>query len=147
MSVSAEDIARVVHAANSEWQAITGDELPSPPWDSAPDWQRDAALDGVRAALAGATPEELHETWCEGKRAAGWVYGSVKDPDSKTHPCLVPYGNLPEFQRVKDRLFCAIVGALAGEPDAAPVARPRPGWGRACDHPLDGHVDHGPWCA
>lgn len=43
----------------------------------------------------------------------GWVYGEVKDADKKTHPCIVPYNELPEFQKKKDHLFIAIVKALS----------------------------------
>ncbi len=47
------------------------------------------------------------------KVAEGWVWGPVKDPAQKQHPCIVPYLNLPIAQRRKDALFYAIVGALA----------------------------------
>lgn len=46
------------------------------------------------------------------KIGAGWGYGEVKDANAKTHPCIVPFDQLPEFQRKKDALFCAIVDAL-----------------------------------
>jgi hypothetical protein len=36
----------------------------------------------------------------------------VKDPDAKTHPCILPYHELPLEQRLKDSLFMAIVHAL-----------------------------------
>jgi hypothetical protein len=36
----------------------------------------------------------------------------MKDADLKTHPCLRPYCELPEFDRKKDILFLAIVRAL-----------------------------------
>ena len=109
---NAERIARVCHDANRAWQQTTGDPAVSPPWDQAPDWQRESAIDGVRQALNGATPEELHESWCAHKRAEGWTYGEVKDAAARTHPCLVPYTDLPEEQRRKDTLFAAVVGAL-----------------------------------
>jgi hypothetical protein len=48
------------------------------------------------------------------KLDAGWVYGEVKDAEKKTHPCLVPFSELPPFQQQKDSLFCGIVDALAG---------------------------------
>ena len=108
-----EQIARVVHEANRVMQDIDGDEAPSLPWHAETDHIRGSAVAGVRAARGGATPEQLHETWCEDKLAAGWRYGEIKDADAKTHPCLVPYAELPEHQQAKDRLFLAIVGALA----------------------------------
>jgi uncharacterized protein YodC (DUF2158 family) len=46
------------------------------------------------------------------KIAEGWVYGETKDSEKKTHPCLVSYDELPEFQKKKDALFCAIVDSL-----------------------------------
>lgn len=107
-----EDIARVCHEANRAWQHVTADEAPSPPWDQAPAWQRESAVEGVRQALAGASPEDLHEAWCEHKFAEGWRYGETKDLAAMTHPCLVPYDELPEEQRRKDALFAAVVAAL-----------------------------------
>ncbi len=106
------DIAQVCHAANRALQLIAGDPAPSPEWSDAPDWQRDSAIEGVAAAQAGATPEQQHEAWCDSKRREGWAYGPVKDAAAKTHPCLVPYADLPPEQQVKDAVFIAIVGAL-----------------------------------
>jgi hypothetical protein len=109
------DIARVCHEANRALQIIHADPAPSPAWDDAPEWQRNSAIDGVREALDGATPEQLHDAWCEQKLYEGWCYGDVKDPEAKTHPCLVPYGQLPAEQRVKDVLFQSIVRALGDQ--------------------------------
>jgi len=47
------------------------------------------------------------------KEADGWVYGVIKDPAAKTHPCMVPFEQLPAEQRAKDLGFKAIVRALA----------------------------------
>jgi hypothetical protein len=109
-----DSIARVCHAANRELQIIAEDPAVSPPWDEAPDWQRESARAGVRAMFDGTatTPEEQHETWCAQKVADGWTYGETKDANAKTHPCLVPYAELPPIQRAKDALFRAIVSAL-----------------------------------
>lgn len=111
----AQDVARVCHEANRALQIANGEptESVSPHWDEAPDWQYTSAIEGVKKARAGATPEELHEAWCEFKRADGWTYGDTKDGDAKTHPCLVPYAELPEEQRAKDALFYAVVSALS----------------------------------
>jgi hypothetical protein len=112
---SVEDIARVCHEANRAWQHATGDPAPSPAWDDAPQWQRDSAVDGVRHAQNGATPEQMHQAWCDYKTEAGWTHGPVKDAEAKTHPCLVPYAELDASQHRKDDLFVAIVTALSGE--------------------------------
>lgn len=107
-----EEIARVCHEANRAWCEANGDTS-QVPYDHAEGWQRDSAIEGVQAALEGATPEQLHESWCAAKVRDGWVYGEVKDAVAKTHPCLVRYDLLPEDQRLKDHLFGAIVGALS----------------------------------
>lgn len=107
-----EDIARVVHAANRELQIIQGDPNPSPPWDEAPEYQIREATAGVEQALRGITPEQSHELWCDRMRADGWQYGETKDFATKTHPCLLPFGDLPIGQQQKDILFIAIVRAL-----------------------------------
>ncbi|MBB4935667.1 hypothetical protein F4561_006576 [Lipingzhangella halophila] len=112
MAVHVDTIARVAHDANRALQLEQGDPAPSLPWDEAPRWQRNSARDGVSKALDGATPEQLHNSWCEFKLADGWAHGEVKDAARRTHPCLVPYEQLSEEQRAKDALFHAIVGAL-----------------------------------
>lgn len=100
--------ARVAHEVNRAYCQAIGDDS-QVPWDEAPDWQRNSAMKGVVAANNGATPEQLHESWCAQKRREGWKHGPVKDPEAKTHPCLVPYEQLPAEQRIKDHLFRAAV--------------------------------------
>jgi DNA-binding transcriptional MerR regulator len=117
--VTAEDIARVVHAANRELQIVQGDPTPSPPWDEAPDYQVREGIAGVQEVLRNRelTAEQSHELWCDRMRADGWTHGDVKDPARKTHPTLLPWAELPSEQRLKDRLFIAVVRALAPEED------------------------------
>lgn len=105
-------IAAVCHEANRELQLLL-DEEPNPHWDDCSDELQDSAIAGVIAALEGATPQELHASWCEERISNGWVYGETKNFDTKTHPCLVRYSELPEEQRLKDHLFGAIVNALS----------------------------------
>lgn len=112
-------IAAIAHAINAAYCASQGD-LSQPTWDDAPEWQQQSAIAGVEMHLANpdATPEQAHESWLEQKIADGWVYGAVKDPDAKTHPCCVPYEELPVEQKAKDYLFRAVVHALKDIPDA-----------------------------
>jgi hypothetical protein len=112
MDTTTASIARVCHEANRAWCEVNGDGT-QVPFDEAPNWQVDSALEGVQKALDGATPRELHQSWCAAKVRDGWHWGEVKDPEAKTHPCLVDYDELPEEQRRKDALFAAIVKALA----------------------------------
>lgn len=66
----------------------------------------------LNKALDGATPEQLHDAWCEFQKADGWVLGETKDVVAKTHPCLVQYDQLPAEQRNKDQFFIAVVESL-----------------------------------
>jgi hypothetical protein len=65
------------------------------------------------------TPEELkflsqmeHRRWMEEKLKGGWQYGPIKDPVKKTHPCLVPWEDLPEDEREKDRQAVRVIPEL-----------------------------------
>jgi hypothetical protein len=107
-----EACARAAHEANLAYCYAIGDTSQLP-WEVAPGWQKDSARKGVRVALAGATPEQSHESWLAEKRATGWVYGPVKDVEKKEHPCMVPYAELPEAQRRKDALYLSVVRATA----------------------------------
>lgn len=108
-------IAHVAHEVNRAYCQALGDNSQAA-WDDAPEWQRDSALDGVMFHLQhpDAGPEASHQAWCDAKIADGWQYGTVKDADAKTHPCLVPFDQLPREQQAKDYLFRAVVhSALA----------------------------------
>lgn len=113
MATNPEDIARVCHEVNRAYCAALGD-LSQPKWEDAPQWQRDSAHNGVMLHMGDphAGPEASHKAWMVEKLAAGWVYGEVKDPEAKTHPCLVPFSDLPREQQAKDFLFRAVVHAL-----------------------------------
>lgn len=105
-------IARTCHEANRAYCAALGD-LSQPSWEEAPQWQKDSAVAGVRFHIAnpGAGPEASHESWLAQKEADGWVYGEEKDAEAKTHPCMVPFAELPQEQQAKDYIFRAIVHA------------------------------------
>jgi hypothetical protein len=47
--------------------------------------------------------EHNHEVWAEQRIKDGWTYGVQRDDTRKTHPCLVPYGALPETEKAYDR--------------------------------------------
>jgi hypothetical protein len=105
-----KEIARLCHEVNRAF-CMALNENSQVPWDEAPEWQRDSAVNGVEYILANdnTTPHLTHENWLRQKIAEGWTYGEVKDPDEKKHPCCVPYDELPVEQRAKDFIFGAIV--------------------------------------
>lgn len=107
-------IAMACHEANRAWCLANGDESQKH-WEEAEDWQKESAIKGVEFKLANPNAQEdsQHNAWMADKIKDGWVYGEVKDATAKTHPCIVSFYDLPEFQQKKDQLFCAIVKALA----------------------------------
>lgn len=108
------EIARIAHELNRAYCLALGD-LSQLPWDEAPEWQRESVLAGVMLHLSNpdAGPEASHEAWKAHQLAKGWQYGPAKDVEAKTHPCLVPFAELPVEQQAKDFLFRAIVHALS----------------------------------
>jgi hypothetical protein len=107
-----EACARGAHEMNRAYCLALGDTS-QPSWEEAPDWQKTSARNGVHGAISGNTPEQSHESWLAEKKADGWKYGPVKNPETKEHPCFVPYEHLPSGQKAKDALFVATVRAMA----------------------------------
>lgn len=105
-----EACARAAHEMNRVYCLTIGEHQPS--WEEAPEWAKESARKGVAGALAGNTPEQSHRGWLDEKERTGWKYGPVKDAAAKTHPCMVPYAELPAEQRAKDTLFLMSVRAL-----------------------------------
>ena len=110
------DIAKVAHEANKAYCETLGDNSQIP-WEDAPDWQKDSAVNGVMSIQTGeiTKPEESHENWLKEKDKNGWIYGEVKDAELKTHPCITPFDKLPKEQQMKDHLFFQIVSTLLGQ--------------------------------
>lgn len=112
-----EAAARAAHEINRTYCREVMDDNTQLPWHNAPDWARDSAMNGVRAIAENPDlpPSASHEGWLRQKEAEGWVYGERKDAEAKTHPCMVPYADLPPGQRVKDSLFGLIVRAVLSD--------------------------------
>lgn len=117
MTIETQSVARVVHEANRALQIEQADPtIPvSRSWDDLDEETRQSAIEGIDKIRSGevTSPEESHDSWVEFKVRNGWTLGPRKDEHLKQHPLLIPYGELPEGQRVKDALYFAIVGALS----------------------------------
>ncbi|UKH48585.1 hypothetical protein [Vibrio phage vB_ValP_FGH] len=114
LATTIEQIAKVAHEINAAFCLAYGDTS-QPSWENAPDWQRESAINGVKFHIQNpdASPSASHDNWLKEKVADGWVYGEVKDPEAKTHPCCVEYDELPPEQKAKDYLFKQTVHSLA----------------------------------
>jgi len=58
------------------------------------------------AKLTEKLAEQIHRAWAAGRIAEGWTYGPRRDDQARTHPCLVPYDQLPESEKQYDRRTC-----------------------------------------
>ncbi len=79
-------------------------------------------LDTSRIALTEAQKQLIeqlaanaHEVWAQKRLADGWKLGRERSDAAKTHPCLVPYADLPEGEKDYDRVLVEQVlrGAIA----------------------------------
>lgn len=106
-------MASVAHETNRAYCEALGEPMLG--WESAPEWQKQSAIDGVGFVLENpeCTPEDTHKNWMAQKTRDGWVYGKEKDAALKMHPSMVPYDQLPFEQRVKDYLFKSSVLTMA----------------------------------
>ena len=100
-----ETLAIMAHTMNQAWCFVT--EGDATPWDEATEEQRESMRRGVRYFLENphASPEAQHNVWLETKAAQGWSWGPEKNEQDKTHPCFLPYNQLPKRQQAKDALF------------------------------------------
>ena len=64
-----------------------------------------------------------HLRWSWEKRLNGWISGIVKNNKKKTHPSLIPYDELNESEKEKDRELVRLIPALLQDIDyeASPV--------------------------
>lgn len=108
-----EDIAKVCHEVNRAYCLSLGDNSQKP-WEEAEGWQQYSAKLGVEAHIDNPSmgAPGSHEAWMAQKLADGWKYGEVKDAEAKTHPCMVPFSELPASQQAKDYIFAEIVHQL-----------------------------------
>ena len=54
-------------------------------------------------ALIEQMAKNVHEVWAESRIEQGWSYGEERNDALKTHPCLIPYEELPEVEKAYDR--------------------------------------------
>lgn len=68
-----------------------------------PACEKDIVLPNNLDAIIEQMAKNVHETWAKTRISQGWTYGEQRDDEKKTHPCLVPYEELPEEEKEYDR--------------------------------------------
>ncbi|MBV1856335.1 RyR domain-containing protein [Catellatospora tritici] len=90
------------------------------------------AAGGAGAAFSEAEVEQLsvreHQRWVAQRTAAGWTYSPVRDDAARHHPCLVPWADLAEVEKDKDRATVRRIPPLLAAVGLQMV-RPRKGKG------------------
>ena len=56
--------------------------------------------------------ENVHEVWAEARMAQGWTYGEQRDDKNLKSPCLVAYGDLPEYEKEYDQIYSKVYKTL-----------------------------------
>lgn len=104
-----EQVARIVHAAVRELEAVQDETAPNPPWLAADEGDKERLVAQVRMYRNGLECSQVHAGWIELMKEDGWSKGEVKDPLTRTHPNLVPYAELPREHKHRNELIRSIV--------------------------------------
>jgi hypothetical protein len=145
-----ERIARAIHERYLTQQLARGVGMSTTPamavWEELPEDVRDAnraqaagirdklnrigctiaVLDTLPAFSYRGTELEMlarleHERWMADKLAAGWTYGNPRDDAARRHDCLVPWEQLSESEREKDRNAVRNIPGLLADVGLQPV--------------------------
>lgn len=113
--------ARAAHNTMVTYCRMSGD-YSIKEWDDALEWQRQSTINMVKSTLRGAhSPAEEHGRWFKEKVDAGYVYGAEKNDDKSkgplTNPNMLPYKDLPIYQRMKDNLLIVVTLGIAAHYD------------------------------
>lgn len=104
-------VAKTCHYVNKAYCESIGD-FSQPNWDNIPDHAGDIAWAWSYMVHPDLTPKQIHANWMATKEAHGWKYGPVKNMETKEHPSMVPYDQLPKEEQVKDALILAVVDSF-----------------------------------
>lgn len=109
-------IAHIVYEANRALGMQHGD-MDRAEWYSANDIERSTMITAVEFYLEKpkANEEECHNHWLYMRTLEGWKYGKERNNDKKTHPSMVQYGNLTDFERYKVRQAFVLIRLLVAE--------------------------------
>jgi RyR domain len=122
VKLSDEQIAWIIHEAHRAFQMTTPlypeHVMPAPPWVTMTQWQQETVIGLVRIVRRERVrrpqfPDHIlaavaHEEWVKRMRGKGWTYGEDKDPQQKTHPCIVEWVDLPDYDQAKTLQAVAI---------------------------------------
>lgn len=101
-------IAQLLHKL-MVYQALYVEDRPMRLWEDLDPKDQAMYMDAVAwIQMESVTPDMIHDFWIKRMEAQGWIYGVIKDPVHKTHPCMCPYEQLTEYEKAKDVQFLAL---------------------------------------
>lgn len=105
-------ISGAAHGSNNRFKMLHGDPKDLP-WEELTEEQKEITRASVRQITdhPETTAADIHDTWVMSKFNSGWSFGNTKDPEAKTHPLLVSFGELSDYDQAKDVLFVGVVKA------------------------------------
>lgn len=53
--------------------------------------------------LTDSLARNVHEIWAKNRIEHGWSYGPARDDALKRHPCIIPYDELSEEEKLYDK--------------------------------------------
>lgn len=105
-------IAQLVNHVNNKICELNKEQQSS--WEELPQHMKEGLIKAIKDNLS---PEEGHNQWMKNRLENGWTYGTTKDIQLKTSPCLIPYNQLPYQQQIKDYIRQAIIEFFKDDPD------------------------------
>lgn len=110
VKVNIHEIASSIHGATRALNRANGDLIP--PWEDLTEEEKlraEVAVERLLSDPISRSHEELHNLWWELKIKDGWQYASEYSIELKTHPCMIPYNELPEIELIKDAIWGALI--------------------------------------
>lgn len=86
------------------------------PWEQKTNEERLSAVKFVQAYIEGRVtdPKTAHEIWMKVRQEEGWTFGTIKNPEAKESPYMVPYDELDPKVQAKDLMVIKVLEPFYG---------------------------------
>jgi hypothetical protein len=73
------------------------------------------AIAGFPGGLLNELARDEHDRWMTAKMTAGWTFGPRTDDKARRHEALLPWDQLPDSQKDKDRALVTGIPVVLGQ--------------------------------
>jgi hypothetical protein len=117
-SISARELAKIIHGATSTLPRIDGTKAPE--WDLLSSESQRLAEIAVKEIFENcakyfgrpSSAKDYHDLWMNLKLNEGWKHGTSFSLVDKTHPSLIPFEDLPLSEKIKDEVWFSLTVTL-----------------------------------